>query len=221
VENANMTTRARRGLTVLILSLLALLPARVLAQARPAGGQARQPVMIPDGMPAQDKEMLTLAVETSKRCGEVLEQWIVAKEVSEERLFSFLYYPVPKTDPPKFTTDWDRLSDRDILPVEEGVLVRSATISYAVLVDKFGYLPTHNQRYAQPLTGNAATDLVNNRTKRIFNDRVGLLAARSQGPYLLQRYQRDTGENMLDVSVPVYVRGQHWGALRIGYQEAR
>jgi methyl-accepting chemotaxis protein len=212
VENATMNTRARRGLAVLVLSSLALLPARGLSQAR-------APVSIPDGLPAQDKEMLALALEASKRSGEILEKWIAAKEVSEERLFSFLYYPVPKTDPPKFTTDWDRLSDRDILPVEEGALSKSAAMSYAVLVDRFGYLPTHNQRYSQPITGNPALDLVNNRTKRIFNDRTGLLAARSQAPFLFQRYQRDTGESMVDLSVPVYVKGQHWGALRLGYRQ--
>jgi hypothetical protein len=212
VENADMTTRARRSLAVLALFSLAALPAAALAQARP-------PVIIPDGLPAQDRDMLTLALDVSKRSGEILEKWIAAKEVSEERLFSFLYYPIPKTDPPKFTTDYDKLSDRDILPIEEGALAKSTALVFAVLVDRFGYLPTHNQRYAQPLSGNPAVDLVNNRTKRIFNDRVGLLAARSQAPFLFQRYQRDTGESMVDVSVPVYVKGQHWGAVRLGYRQ--
>jgi methyl-accepting chemotaxis protein len=69
-----------------------------------------------------------------------------------------------------------------------------------------------------PLTGNLASDLVNNRTKRIFNDRTGLAAASSRSPFLVQRYQRDTGELMADLSVPVFVRGAHWGAVRIGYR---
>jgi methyl-accepting chemotaxis protein len=88
-----------------------------------------------------------------------------------------------------------------------------------VLVDRNGYLPTHNLRYSQPLTGNLANDLVNNRTKRIFNDKTGLAAARNQAPFLIQRYQRDTGETMVDLSVPVMVKGAHWGALRIGYRQ--
>ena len=205
-----MTTRARIRLAALALSLAAALPSRALAQGRP--------LTIPESMGAQDREMLSAALELSKRCAETMEKWIAAREVSEERLFGFLYFPMPKTDPPKFTTDWDRLSDRDILPIEEGTLNRSGNVAFAVLVDKFGYLPSHNARYAQPLTGNAAVDLLNNRTKRIFNDRVGLLAARSTAPFLLQRYQRDTGEDMVDVSVPVYVKGRHWGAVRIGYR---
>jgi methyl-accepting chemotaxis protein len=87
-----------------------------------------------------------------------------------------------------------------------------------VTVDRNGYLPTHNQRYSQPLTGNLANDLVNNRTKRIFNDRTGLAAAQSTAPFLVQNYQRDTGETMADLSVPVFVQGKHWGAVRIGYR---
>ncbi|MFL5271519.1 MAG: hypothetical protein ACJ79E_05610, partial [Anaeromyxobacteraceae bacterium] len=153
------------------------------------------------------------------RCAAAMEKWVASKEITEEKLFSSLYYPMPKSYPPRYTTDWDKLSDRDILPVEEGALTRSAAIVFAVLVDRNGYLPTHNQRYAQPLSGNPAVDLVNNRTKRIFNDRVGLLAARSAAPFLFQRYQRDTGESMVDLSVPVYVKGQHWGAVRLGYRQ--
>jgi len=82
-----------------------------------------------------------------------------------------------------------------------------------------GYLPTHNQRFSLPLTGNLAFDLVNNRTKRIFGDRTGLAAARNEAPYLLQRYKRDTDELMADLSVPVKVKGKHWGCVRIGYRQ--
>lgn len=188
----------------------------VLAALAPAGAGAQS---ARDAEPAsQEQEMLALAQDFARRCAASLERWLQAKETTQEQLFGALYYPIPKTDPPKFTTDWDRLSDRDILPVEEAVLARSPLIVYAVMVDRFGYLPTHNSRYAQPLTGNLANDLVNNRTKRIFNDRTGLAAARSRAPYLVQRYQRDTGETMADLSVPVVVRGAHWGAVRIGYR---
>ncbi len=164
--------------------------------------------------------MLALANDFARRCADVLQRWIAAKETTPERLFASIYYPVAKTDPPKFTTDWDALSDRDILPIEEAVLAKSPVIVYAVLVDRAGYLPTHNARYSQPLTGNLANDLVNNRTKRIFNDRTGLAAAQNTAPFLIQNYQRDTGEIMADLSVPVMVRGQHWGAVRIGFRRA-
>ena len=90
-------------------------------------------------------------------------------------------------------------------------------VAFAVLVDRNGYLPTHNTKFTQPLTGDVKTDLVGNRTKRIFDHDVGIKAARNQKGLLTQPYERDTGEKMLDISSPVYVKGKHWGAFRIGY----
>lgn len=84
-------------------------------------------------------------------------------------------------------------------------------------VDRNGYLPSHNKRYSKPLTGEHSVDLVGNRTKRIFNDRTGIRAARNKKPYLLQSYQRDTGEFLKDLSAPIIINGRHWGGLRIGY----
>jgi methyl-accepting chemotaxis protein len=206
-----MHERIRRYLMAAVVA--AALPALAAGQA-PAKGRG-DPA---DGLSGQEREMLALAQDFAKRSAEKMEAWLANKEVTRERLFSFLYYPIAKTDPPKFSTDWDKLSDRDIQAIEEAVLEKSPVIVFAVLVDKNGYLPTHNQRYSLPLTGNLASDLVNNRTKRIFNDRTGLAAARSEAPFLIQRYQRDTGENMVDLSVPVVVGGVHWGAVRIGYR---
>ncbi|MEY4593235.1 MAG: hypothetical protein RIR18_2130, partial [Pseudomonadota bacterium] len=80
------------------------------------------------------------------------------------------------------------------------------------------YVPTHNQRFSQPLTGNEQTDFINNRTKRIFDDPVGKRCGEHQLPFLLQTYRRDTGEIMHDISAPIYVNGKHWGGFRIGYR---
>ncbi len=207
-----MTPHLRRTLALLALAA-ALGPAAALAQTTKSGANTSS-----ESLTSQEREMLALGNEFARRCTDALEAWIAKKEVSPERLFSFLYYPLPDTDPPKFSTDYDKLSDRDVLAIEEDILARAPTIIYTVMVDKNGYLPTHNQRYSQPLTGNKAADLVNNRTKRIFNDRTGIAAARNEAPFLVQRYQRDTGETLGDLSVPLVVRGAHWGAVRIGYR---
>ena len=193
--------------------LVALAPAAAHAETVKVGG-----ITSVESLTAQEREMLALGNEFARRATETLEKWLAAKEVTPERLFSFLYYPTPNTDPPKFSTDYDKLSDRDILPIQESILARSPAIVFTVTVDKNGYLPTHNQRYSMPLTGNLASDLVNNRTKRIFNDKTGLAAAQNTAPWLVQNYQRDTGETMADLSVPIFVQGKHWGAVRIGYR---
>ena len=84
-------------------------------------------------------------------------------------------------------------------------------------MDINGYLPTHNTRYQQPITGDVQKDLVGNRTKRIFNDEVGIKAAKNTEEGFLQIYHRDTGEVMWDISSPIYVKGKHWGGFRIGF----
>jgi HAMP domain-containing protein len=116
---------------------------------------------------------------------------------------------------PKFHTRFDALTDRAVLVFQDKYLENEDFV-FAVGVDANGYLPTHNSRFQLPLTGVPEKDLVGNRTKRIFNDPVGLAAAKNTEPSLKQVYSRDTGEVMWDVSSPVMVKGKHWGGFRVG-----
>lgn len=133
------------------------------------------------------------------------------------QLFDTFYIPIPGSDPQKFHTQYDELSDGILRPILDAYLKKEQRFVFVVAVDRNGYLPTHNSRFSQPLTGDGDHDTKWNRTKRIFNDRTGLAAARNQNPYLAQRYSRDTGETMTDLSVPIIIQNRHWGALRIGY----
>ena len=212
-------TLIRTAAAALVAAALALAPAPARAQTiNKVGGVT--PV---EALTAQEREMLALGNEFAKRVTDTMDRWVAAREVTPERLFSFLYYPLANTDPPKFSTDYDKLSDREgpggFVDIQEQIYNRSpSVIVYTVTVDKNGYLPTHNKRYSMPLTGNLGSDLVNNRTKRIFNDKTGLAAAQNAAPFLIQNYQRDTGETMADLSVPITIQGKHWGAVRIGYR---
>ncbi len=150
-----------------------------------------------------------------------LEQLLKSEKLKENQLFDTFYIPIPNTSPQKYHTQYDRISDQAIQEPLDKCLAKDERIAFVVAVDVNGYLPTHNQKYSQPLTGKADIDLNNNRTKRIFNDRTGLAAAKNTEPFLLQRYQRDTGEQMSDLSVPILIRGKHWGALRIGYKTTK
>jgi methyl-accepting chemotaxis protein len=88
---------------------------------------------------------------------------------------------------------------------------------YAIANDNKGYVPTHNNQFCEPLTGDPEIDMLKNRTKRLFNDRVGIRCGGHTKTMLLQTYKRDTGEVMHDLSVPILVNGQHWGSVRLGY----
>ncbi len=144
---------------------------------------------------------------------------LTSGKLSVPQLFDTFYIPIPGTSPQKFHTQYDQITDGVLRPIIDKYLELDERIVFVVPVDVNGYLPTHNSRYSRPLTGVGDRDTKWNRTKRIFSDRTGLAAAHNVEPYLLQRYSRDTGEVMSDLSVPVMIQNRHWGAIRIGYRQ--
>lgn len=132
-------------------------------------------------------------------------------------LFDRQYRPIPNTKPQKYNTGYDQVFAKQIQPVIDELLQRAKGATFALCVDINGYGPTHNSKYSQPLTGIPEKDLAQSRDKRIFNDPTGFRAAQSTQPCLLQTYMRDTGEILSDLSMPIEVQGQHWGALRVGF----
>ena len=169
----------------------------------------------------------SLAKIGAKALEGVLEQSLSSGQFFEEQLFDTDYQEItegPLADAaiPKYRTAYDLYLDLTIKDFQDTFAASDPMVVFAVLVDRNGYLPTHNSRFTQPLTGDVEKDKVGNRTKRIFDDSVGLNAAHYDGAdgkgYLQQVYERDTGEKMWDISAPVFVKGRHWGGFRIGYQ---
>ncbi len=150
--------------------------------------------------------------------GQILERAVDSGRVRLEDLFEQAYQPIPNTKPPKFKTKFDDLTDQVLTPVQEKLLDQHPWLVYAISCDRKGYVPTHNRKFSQPLTGDEKVDFVNNRTKRMFDDPVGKRCGDHEQPFLLQTYRRDTGEVMHDISAPVMVKGRHWGGFRIGYK---
>jgi len=154
----------------------------------------------------------------AKRVSELFEQSISANKISQQQLFDFNYKPFGNSVPSKFTTSFDGFTDQTLPQIQEPLLQEFSEMIYAGAVDVNGYFPTHNKCFSQPLTGNPETDMVNNRTKRMFNDPTGIRCGQHTDKFLLQTYKRDTGEIMHDVSAPIFVNGKHWGGFRIGFK---
>jgi methyl-accepting chemotaxis protein len=156
--------------------------------------------------------------ELAAAVGQALEGAVDRGEVKLDDLFDKNYTPIPNTKPPKFHTRYDAMCDKVLPAIQEPSLERHSEITYAISCATDGYVPTHNRRFTQPLTGDEKKDFVGNRTKRIFADPVGKRCGAHELPFLLQTYRRDTGEIMHDISAPVYVKGRHWGGFRVGYR---
>lgn len=145
------------------------------------------------------------------------EQDIAQGRISETALFDRRYKEVPNSNPKKYTTAFDSYTDKVLSTIQEPILQNNNNAVFAITSTQQGYIPTHNLVYSKPLTGDYEQDYLHNRTKRIFNDKVGARCGNHQQPLLLQTYIRETGEHMHDISVPIYVHGKHWGGFRIGY----
>jgi len=179
----------------------------------------------------QSRQMEELTLEKARvsaaigarQFGDVLDAMIDAGTLTVSDVFDRQYVEIRGYawgGKPKYHTRYDSVIEPAVLVFEDKFLEQEDFV-FAVGVDENGYLPTHNTRFQKPLTGDVQKDLSGNRTKRLFNDPVGLAAAKNLEPSLLQVYRRDTGETMWDVSSPVYVKGKHWGGFRVGVSMER
>ena len=156
------------------------------------------------------------AVLGAKVTSRILEEAIDNGVLSLKDVFDTEYKEIPGFDPPKYHTKYDVYLDKALLEIEDEFLV-DESVTAAVAVDINGYLPTHNTHYQKPITWDIETDRLGNHTKRVFNDPIGLKAARNTEVGLLQFYKKGDGEITWDISSPIYVKAKHWGNFRIGF----
>jgi len=155
---------------------------------------------------------------SASQVGQLFEQCIEKNLITQQQLFNFNYQQLGSCEPKKYSTSFDKFTDQHLPKIQEPLLVQFPEMIYAGAVDINSYFPTHNRCFSKPLTGNAATDIINNRTKRLFDDPTGIRCGKHTDKFLLQTYKRDTGEIMHDVSAPIFVQGKHWGGFRIGFK---
>ncbi|MEW6990522.1 methyl-accepting chemotaxis protein [Colwelliaceae bacterium 6441] len=162
--------------------------------------------------------MAEIAQQAAKEIGQLFESKIQQGEITQQDLFNFSYQKIADTDPQKFNTSFDRFTDKVLPSIQEPILKQNSQVIYAGAVDLNGYFPTHNACFSQPLTGDYEKDVIQNRTKRMFDDPTGIRCGKHTDKFLLQTYKRDTGEIMHDVSSPIIVLGKHWGGFRMGFR---
>ena len=189
--------------------------------------QAQQLMNVAEGINAElavqridtrHQQAYRLARKAADQVTQMLQDAIQKGEFTEQQLFNPDYKPVPGTEPTKYRTAFDGWTDKNLPSLQEPL--RQAFpggLSYAIVFDKQGYVPTHNDAYAHEQTGDPAVDLVKSRSKRIFQDPTGSRCARNTQELLVQTYKRDTGEVVHDLSVPITLNGKHWGGFRVGY----
>jgi len=161
------------------------------------------------------EKMYGLCKGAKEQIERFFEEAIASGKLGTEDVFDTNFKPIANTNPQKYTTRYDAFTDNAFGPMIDTIMKENSNALYTVAMHKSGYIPTHNAR--APLTGNYDKDLFGNRSKRIFTDR-GVRGANHEKPVLLQTYRREDGVIMHDISMPIYVKGRHWGGYRIGYK---
>lgn len=197
----------RVRITLMLIVLLALLLAAYTAFNAITQRRNLEEALLAKGV--------SMAQSGAAAVGHILEDAIASGRLSEAQVFDTQYQPIEGTDPPKYHTAYDSFTDANFPAVQE-VFLQDADVLFAAAMTRDGYVPTHNRKFAQELTGDYEKDLKGNRTKRIFDDAVAKAAGASTEPYLLQPYTLDTGVRAWNLSAPIMVNGKHWGAFRVG-----
>ncbi|NGZ28685.1 MAG: methyl-accepting chemotaxis protein [Magnetococcales bacterium] len=147
-----------------------------------------------------------------------------AKEGAFQEKDFFLqdYASIPDSDPAQFATPYLSFTDQAIQPILDEALKFHENVVFCCILDRKGYLPTHNSKYSHSQGKDPVWNNANCRNRRFFNDRVGLAAANNTEPFLVQTYRRDMGGGkkvlMMDVSAPIMINGRHWGAVRLAFK---
>ncbi|AJF05365.1 methyl-accepting chemotaxis protein [Geoalkalibacter subterraneus] len=204
---------------IVVLSLLGTLVSVYLVQTR---AEALEEMML--------NKARTLTKIGARIVEQTFQQAIESGHLTREEIFDTDYReiqegPLSRSGAPKYHTAYDQYLDRRLQPIIDAFIEEDSMVVFAVPTDYNGYVPTHNSIYSRALTGDPEQDLLRNRTKQIFDDPVGLRAARVEGPQdggiLRQSYRRDTGERLWDLSAPISVDGERWGAFRLGFSIAQ
>ncbi len=175
------------------------------------------------GVETADTPLIRSVIATAKRIGAEFEAAIARGEISETALFDERYREIPGTNPKQFLTDYVALTDRLLPPIQDPLQKTDPRIVFCVAWSRNGYLPTHNPNYRQPQGPDPVWNAANCRNRRIFKDRAVEKVGRNTKSFLLQTYRRDMGGGtfalLKDLSAPIYVRGRHWGAFRMGFRQ--
>ena len=176
------------------------------------------------GVETSDAPLIRIVIETARQISEAFESAIERGDIRLDQLMDEKYREIPGTDPKQYLTDYVALTDRILPPIQDPIQKVDPRIVFCVAWAKGGYLPTHNPNYRLPQGPDPVWNNANCRNRRLFSDRAVDKVAANTKPFLLQTYRRDMGGGqfvlMKDLSAPIFIRGRHWGAFRMGFRQS-
>lgn len=173
------------------------------------------------GLSPQDEAMAAHAMEVARELVAATEAGINKGEVSIAQVFDQDYQLIEGSAPERFTTGisdfagrvWKPILDRSTDTVDEAIAT--------VCADFNGFMPTHNERFAQKPTGDLDHDTRFCRNGLIIIDEADRAAQKSEAPYRLSVFRQPTEAGDYTVVrsayVPLRINGKRWGDLKFAY----
>jgi aerotaxis receptor len=154
-----------------------------------------------------DQKFIAKCQEIAAAIGTGFAGALAESAIGEADLFSGDLLAIAGSDPPQFVAPFTGLADRLLPALQDPVLRFDDRVLFCVASFRTGYVPTHHRASARGATANAS--------RRLYDDRVGLAAARTTRAFMVQAYQDAGGQRRKEVDAPIFVNGRHWGALRL------
>lgn len=168
------------------------------------------------------RPLILRAQDVAGRIAALMTGELDAGRLSEAELFDVDYRPIEGTDPQQYDTASVAPLRRLLSPMLEAELATDAAMLFCIVTDRNGFLPVHNLKVSHPQRpGDPVWNDANCRNQRIFDDRTGIIAARSTRPATVQAYRRAVGAQAImvrEVDAPIRIRDRHWGAARTAYR---
>ncbi len=174
------------------------------------------------GVETADTPYIRAAAQVAAKVTQAFEAGLDSGEVTEADLFDEDYRPIPGSDPAQYTTRFLAFCDKVLPPVQNPVAAGLRNCAAVCAVDRNGYMPSHQPEYSQPQRSDPVWNAAHSRNRIKFSDRTAMAASQNRKPVLLQTFNRKLGDHtvtMKDASVPIVVRGRHWGALRVVFSD--
>jgi aerotaxis receptor len=155
---------------------------------------------------AADEIFIRAGREVAASVGAAFAASLGRGEIGEADLFSNDLVPIAGSAPPQFDAPFTALARRLLPALQEPVLRLDPRIQFCVAAFRNGYVPAHHRR-------------PDSQDRLLFDDRIGLAAARTTRAFLLQSYVADltdgTRAPCKEVDASIQVNGRQWGAVRL------
>lgn len=177
------------------------------------------------GIEAEYRPLIAHAQSAAQAIATCLAAAILEGRLTQEDLFDTDYRPLAGTGPQQYETRALGVLEDILPPIQESLKAADNRIIFCAAVDRNGYLPVHNAIYSKAQRpGDVVWNTANCRNRRIFDDRTGILAARSTREFLVQAYPREMGGGAVvmlrEIDVPIQIGDRHWGGFRMAYKLA-